>query len=185
MATPGTWRVSDGSPVEFSVALAAWTAASIPELESVARIYHATVTYQDLGERVQERTGIRTRMLLPNWIGKVLGGASRESHRRGQPLVSSLCVHGDDGTVGDGYAEAVLENYGSVPTDIEMHAAEERLRCHQFFGADLPPGGSVPALTSQVAARRAWVARQQPRPQNLCSSCHIALPLSGICDNCS
>jgi hypothetical protein len=99
-------------------------------------------------------------------------------------LLSSLCVHGD-GTIGDGYAEAVIENYGFAPADIEMHAAEERLRCYQFFGADLPPGGGVPALTPQVAARRAWAAGQRPQPQNLCPSCHIALPVSGICDDCS
>jgi len=185
MTTPGTWRVSDESRVYFSAALAAWTAAATPELERIARIYHATVTYQDLGELVQDRSGIRTRMLLTYWIGKVLGGAARESHRRGQPSLSSLCVHGD-GTVGDGYAEAVIENYGLAPAYIEMHAAEERLRCYQFFGADLPPGGGVPTLTPQVAARRARGARQLPQPpQNLCPSCHIALPLSGICDNCS
>jgi hypothetical protein len=184
MATPGTWRVNDGSRADFSAALAAWTAAAIPELERVARIYHATITYQDLGELVQNRSGIRTRMLLTYWIGKVLGGAALESHHRGQPLLSSLCVHGD-GTIGDGYAEAVIENYGFTPADLEMHAAEERLRCYQFFGADLPPGGGLPALTPQVAARRAWAARQRPQPQNLCPSCHIALPVSGICDDCS
>jgi hypothetical protein len=186
MATPGTWRISDGSPVPFSTALAAWTAAATPELERVARIYHATTTYQELGELVQDRAGIRTRMLLRYWIGKVLGGAARASHRRGQPLLSSLCVKGN-GTIGDGYADAVAENYGLAPADIEMHAAEERLRCYQFFGADLPPGGGVPALIAQVAERRARAAKQRrpPQQQTLCPSCHIALPLSGVCDNCS
>src|SRR6185437_8999892 len=100
MATSGTWRVSDESHVDFMAALAAWTAAAIPELEHVARIYHATITYHDLGELVQDRSGIRTRMLLMNWIGKVLGGAARESHSRGRPLLSSLCIH-SDGTIGD------------------------------------------------------------------------------------
>jgi hypothetical protein len=185
VSTPGTWRISDGSPVPFTTALAAWTAAAIPELERVARIYHATITYQELGELVQDRAGMRTRMLLTYWIGKVLGGAARESHRRGQALLSSLCVHGN-GTIGDGYAEAVIENYGVAPIDIEMHAAEERLRCYQFFGAELPPGGGVPALTPQVAARRAWAAKQRrPQQENLCPSCHIALPRSGVCDYCS
>jgi hypothetical protein len=83
----------------------------------------------------------------------------------------------------------VIENYGSAPADIEMHAAEERLRCYQFFGADLLPGGGVPALTAQVAEHRARAAKQRRPPpqqqQTLCPSCHIALPLSGVCDNCS
>src|SRR5512142_1723319 len=69
MTSPGTWRVSDGSPVHFADAVAAWTSAAIPALECVARIYHATITYLDLGEQVQEQSGIRTRMLLMNWIG--------------------------------------------------------------------------------------------------------------------
>src|SRR5258708_3494302 len=98
MTPPGTWQVSDGSPVGFPTALAAWTAASLLALERVARIYHAMITYQDLGDQVQDRSGIRTRMLLMNWIGQVLGGASRESHRKGQPMLSALCVHAD-GTI--------------------------------------------------------------------------------------
>ena len=158
MGTPGTYRVSDGSRVEFAAALAAWTAAAVPVLERVARTYHATISYKDLGEEVQNVTGIRTRVLLMNWIGQVLGGVSRISHRRGQPMLSALCVH-SDGTVGEGYGQAILDNYGGpLPGDLDMHAAEERLRCYQSFGADLPPGGGRPALTPQIAARRAWLA---------------------------
>ena len=185
--TPGTYRVSDGSRVEFSAALAAWTAAALPVLEEVARTYHATITYKELGDQVQEATGIYTRVLLMNWIGQVLGGASRESHNRGQPMLSALCVH-SDGTVGVGYGQAIMANYdGQLPSDLDMHAAEERLRCYQYFGADLPAGGGKPALTKQVAARRARLARQ-PRAdtpdQPCCPTCNLTLPISGICDNC-
>lgn len=186
MGTPGTYRVSDGSRVEFAAAVAAWTAAAVPVLERVARTYHATISYKELGEEVQHVTGIRTRVLLMNWIGQVLGGVSRISHRRGQPMLSALCVH-SDGTVGEGYGQAILDNYGGpLPGDLDMHAAEERLRCYQSFGASPPPGGGRPALTSQVAARRAWLARQSraDTPSSLCPSCNLALPVSGVCDNC-
>lgn len=188
MKGPGTYRVSDGSPVDFQEAISAWTAAALPVLELVAHTYRATITYKELADEVQETTGIRTRVLMMHWIGQVLGGASRQSHRRGQPMLSALCVH-SDGTVGEGYGEAVVENYGgSPPADLDMHAAEERLRCYQYFGADLPPGGGTPALTPQVAARREWKA-SQARPQNpdqpSCPRCHITLPVSGICDYCS
>jgi hypothetical protein len=160
MRTPGTYRLSDGSRVEYAAALVAWTAAAVPVLERVARTYHSTISYKELGDEVQHVTGIHTRVLLMNWIGQVLGGVSRISHGRGQPMLSALCVH-SDGTVGEGYGQAILDNYGGpLPSDLDMHAAEERLRCYQFFGADLPPGGGKPALTSQVAARRAWLARQ-------------------------
>jgi hypothetical protein len=187
MATPGTYRISDGSAVDFPAAVDAWTAAALPALERVARSYHATITYKDLGEQVQDTAGIRTRVLLMNWIGQVLGGVARQSHRQGQPLLSCLCVHAD-GTVGDGYGQAILDNYGSPsPGDLDMQAAIERLRCYQHFGANLPPGGGKPALTPQVAARRARVARPAtpaPRDQPYCPNCQLMLPVSGICDNC-
>jgi hypothetical protein len=186
MATPGTYRESDGSRVEFAVAVAAWTAAAVPVLERVARNYHATISYKDLGDDVQQVTGIRTRVLLMNWIGQVLGDVSRISHQRGQPMLSALCVH-SDGTVGEGYGQAILDNYGGpLPGDLDMHAAEERLRCYQGFGADLPPGGGKAALTPLVAARRAWLARQSRADvsSSLCPACNLALPVSGICDNC-
>jgi hypothetical protein len=184
----GTYRDGDGSPVDFATAVSEWTLVALPVLEGVARRYDETITYKDLAEKVQEAAGIRTRVLMMHWIGQVLGGASRESHRRGQPMLSALCVH-SDGTVGDGYAVAAVENYGgSPPADLEMHAAEERLRCYQHFGADLPPGGGAPALTPRVAARRAWLAAQaKPGPPATpsCPTCHIALPVSGVCDDCS
>ena len=187
METPGTFRAADGSGVEFAAAQAAWTKAAVLVLERIARTYHATISYKELGDEVQQVTGIHTRVLLMNWIGPVLGGVSRISHARGQPMLSALCVH-SDGTVGEGYAQAILDNYGGpAPDDLDMHAAEERLRCYQSFGAQLPPDGGRPALTPQVAARRAWLTRQSKAetPPTLCPSCNLALPVSGICDNCA
>jgi hypothetical protein len=58
MGTPGTYRVSDGSRVEFAAAVAAWTAAAVPVLEQVARTYNATISYKELGDEVQQATGI-------------------------------------------------------------------------------------------------------------------------------
>ena len=175
---PGTYRESDGSRVDFPSAIATWATAALPVLGRVARTYHSTITYKELGAEIQHVTGIHTRMLLMNWIGQVLGGASRVSHRRGQPMLSSLCVH-SDGTIGAGYGEAVLENYGSpLPDDLDMHAAGERLRCYQYFGADLPPGGGIPALTAQVAARRVWLARQakaETPAQPCCLTCNLTM----------
>jgi hypothetical protein len=186
MGQPGTYRQGDRTPVEFADALAEWTAAAIPILERVARTYHGTITYQELGEQVQEATGIRTRMLLRYWIGRVLGGVARTSHGRGHPILSALCVRGN-GTVGAGYAEAVAENYGEAPDDIEMHAAVERLRCYRHFGAVLPPGGGEPALTPQVAVLRARAtgrARDAASGPAPCPTCNLVLPVTGKCDTC-
>lgn len=188
MRTPGTYRVADGSYVDYSAAIAAWTAAALPVLERVAGTYQATISYQQLADEVQGATGIHTRVLPMNWLGQVLAGASRESHRRGQPMLSALCVH-SDGTVGDGYGQAISENYGcEPPRDLDMHAARERFRCYQLCGAVLPAGGGEPALTAQVASRRAWAAerrRADVSSQRYCPGCYLTLPISGNCEYCA
>lgn len=60
----GTYRVADGSRVQFADALAAWVPVTYDELLATARKYHWYVNYGELGECVQELSGIRTRMLL-------------------------------------------------------------------------------------------------------------------------
>ena len=99
MSEPGTYRESDGSAVDFATALAAWTAAARPALVRTAQTYRDTLSYKELSEEVQVVSGIRTKMLPWHWIGRVLGSVARESHQRGEPMLSALCVH-EDGTIG-------------------------------------------------------------------------------------
>lgn len=187
MSEPGTYRESDGSAIDFSAALAAWTGAARAALVRTARRYRATISYKELAEEVQAVSGIRTKMLPWHWIGRVLGAVARESHQRGEPLLSALCVH-EDGTIGEGYGKAIVENQGPpIPNDLDMHAAAERLKCYRFFGATLPADGGAPALTPQVARRR---QREQlrvdvRRDRPICPSCHLMLPVTGQCDACS
>src|SRR5437016_3469283 len=122
MTTPGTYREVDGSPIAMSEAKAAWAEIARAALEKTAGSYHETISYGELAEELQSRSGIRTRMLMHYWIGDVLGRVSRECHGRGEPLLSALCVH-EDGTIGPGYSWAVGETYGESPGDLEMHAA--------------------------------------------------------------
>jgi hypothetical protein len=164
--TPGTYRVADGSPVAMQEAKAPWAPLARRALENVAGVYHGIINYGELGEELQSVSGIRTRQMIHYWIGDVLGEVSRQCHRNGEPLLSALCVH-QDGSIGDGYAIALAQAYGSpAPDDLEMAAAEERLRCHRHFGAPLPPDGGSPALTPaiatkrRVASRRAWEDRE-------------------------
>jgi hypothetical protein len=65
--------VADVSAVEFANVLIAWKAVARPALVRTAKKYHAIITYNELAEEVQSRTGIRTRSLMMNWIGQVLG----------------------------------------------------------------------------------------------------------------
>jgi hypothetical protein len=84
----GTWHVSDlSTKVDWPVAVSAWVAATEPLLEYVASAYGGSITYEQLGEELFERTGYRTRMLLGNWIGKVLGPV--QSGHQNPPLLGS------------------------------------------------------------------------------------------------
>ena len=153
----------------------------------MAHTYHAVITYKALAEKIQESTGIRTRSLLQNWIGPVLGKVVREAHRRGDPPLTALVVHTDDGMVGEGYKE-VLEVAGEPPVedvlDRELHAARSRLECYRRFGATLPPNGGVPALAPrhQESIERRRVRSE--KPTQICPRCFMQLPSTGACDSC-
>lgn len=186
VTAPGTYRESDGSAVEFEQAKTAWTAVARPALLRTAATYHGTISYGDLAEEVQSVSGIRTRMLMHYWIGDVLGRVARACYAAREPLLSSLCVDAS-GSVGDGYRVALQETYGPpMPDDLDSHAAEERLKCYQRFGATLPPGGGAPALTPKLRASRERARQRASVAQKraVCPTCHIVLPLSGQCDYC-
>lgn len=83
--------------------VSAWAAATEPILEGVASAYGGSITYQRLAEQMFEQTGFRTRMLLGNWIGQVLGPVQTATLVEGKPPLSSLVVRAETGGVGDGY----------------------------------------------------------------------------------
>lgn len=185
-ANPGTWRDSDGARVHFADARRIWADEAREVLLEVAGRYHAYITYAELGRAVQDRAGVRTRSLLTNWIGDVLGQVAQDCGRRGEPILTALCARQDE-TVGVGYAEAVRGVYGFTPDDPDQHAAEERLACYRAFGAEMPPDGGRPALTARVGRARAEAvrARQVERPAASCPTCFMQLPASGRCDTCA
>lgn len=162
-----------------------WSAEARRVLIEVAGTYQRTATYQELADAIQDRTGVRTRNLLQNWIGKTLSRVGADCAHRGEPLLSSLCVS-VNGTVGDGYAKSVRATYGIIPDDLELHAAEERLRCYRHFGAlDLPDDGGVAVLAPSVVSAR---ARAQKRDRSrrrehatTCPDCFQVQSLTGTC----
>ena len=182
----GTYREADGSPVDVSEAQEVWVAAARPVLIRTAERYHELIRHRALADEIQTETGVHTKSLLQRWISEVLGDVARDCHEKGEPLLSALCVKAD-GTVGDAYGAAVADTYGEPPSDLEMHAAAERLKCYEFFGAKLPAGGGVAALPKEEAGRRARAKRsaQAERKPKMCPTCHNALPLTGQCDHCA
>jgi hypothetical protein len=185
MASGTTRRIEDGTLVPWNEAVAAWATAGRPVLEQVARTFGAYRTYQQLADDVQTTSGITTGVPFRHWIGQVLFAiASEQRSRPGEPFLTALVVHAD-GTIGDGYATPLLQRDGFVPDDLEMQAAEERLRCYRYFGAELPPDGGRPTLTREVAARRSTSGRRrQQQPRAVCPTCFVQLPLTGVCDSC-
>lgn len=174
---PGTWRDEDGARVAFADALDAWVPVATSVLTEVAGTYGATLTYRALADRLWSETGIRTRSLLPNWIGDVLNRVSA-AQSSDQPLLTSLVVDAE-GRVGPGYEGPVRRQEGRIPEDLQMHAAHTRLECYRTFGAQLPPDGGQPQLTPQQRAAR---ARSAPTKRAVC--CDMVVPLSGECGVC-
>lgn len=181
-----TRRTSDGSTVSWADAVAAWAAAGRPVLEAVARSYGSYATYQQIAEAVQHEASITTAVPFRHWIGQVLGAIAAEQRSRSdEPFLTALVVRAD-GTIGDGYAIPVEDRDDVVPADLEMHAAEERLRCYRHFGAEIPPEGGRATLTREVATRRSNARRNSPpRARPVCPNCFLQLPSTGICDNCA
>ncbi|MEO7942846.1 MAG: hypothetical protein ABIR34_05540 [Marmoricola sp.] len=197
----------DASDVGSTAARAAWADAARPVLLEAAGRYRATVTYKQLAAAVQQSTGITTTQPMHQWIGDVLGRVTDECQARGEPLLSSLCVS-IQGSVGQGYADAVEHARGTRPTDPDDQAAHERLSCYRHWEATgLPRDGGTPLRTahftpvrkasSRKTAPRSAAPRKAPtrkptlapaapapKPIPLCPRCFTQVPASGVCDYC-
>lgn len=181
------WREADGSVVGRQDAYVAWAGAAYPRLLAVATGYHQLITYGELAADVQNETGIRTSLPVVYWIGPVLALVVAETRRRGDPPLTALVVHADDGMVGEGY-KLVLSTVGEAPIDDDLareeHAASARLECYRQFCSEMPEDGGVPALAPKLYAKRHGKQAAPEVPPPTCPRCHLVLPLSGICDGC-
>ena len=183
-ADDAEWR--EVADLDADEARAIWALAARDALADVARSYRAVITYKELATLVQERTRIRTNQLTQHWIGDVLTRVAVECAARQEPNLSSLCVNAL-GSVGDGYLTAVEKATGEAPADGDVHAADERLKCYRFHEAvRLPEDGGTAALTPRLAASRARARKvaREAVPVNTCPTCFMAIPSTGVCDNC-
>lgn len=180
---PGIYREEDQSPLAQADALRAWATFAFDELIRTAHKYDAVVTYKELALLVQDSSGIRTRVLITHWIGKLLEEVAILARDRGEPPLTSLCVR-QDGTIGDGYARAPESLSEQPGDDIEIYAAGHRLLCYQKHAEDLPPNGGTPNLTPAVRARRARRTVTAAPAGITCANCFISLPATQVCDDC-
>ena len=203
----GFWREPGGEPTSRTIAFEAWALAAREILTETAQTYHATISDTDLAEAVQARTNIRTSQR--NWLGTVLLPVIHLCHREGEPPLTSLVLQSRDGMVGDGYDEVLrVEELRPItePDKREHHAAVSRLECYRWAGS-APADGGEPRLPTPTAARRrpstratstratsTGTATKKPattkrvamsdRPIAVCPTCFMALPATGICDDC-
>jgi hypothetical protein len=163
-----------------------WAESAYDILVGVAGRYHAVVEYTELGEEIQERSGVATRMAVRNWVPGALELVVHRCVSEGIPPLTSLVVRKDTGMVGDGY-DAVLTATGVAPIDDAMqkesHAAQSRLECYRWAEAtDLPADGGRAVLTPKLAASAARKRKANPPAAKVCPVCHMALLPSGECD---
>ena len=178
------WR--EVSDVGMATARNEWAGAAREMLLVAAKKYQALVQHKDIATGVQKLTGIRTKQPTRQWIGGVLAEVSAESLRRGEPMLSALCVNPDE-SVFDGYAAIVGAATGTTPPDPDVHASHERLASYRHFdAAGLPAGGGSATIPSKLGAARARARKAAiaERPINKCSICNLQTPANGICDTC-
>jgi hypothetical protein len=210
----GFWHEQGGVPTTEAIALETWARAAHPILEETAGTYHAVIRETELAERLQADAGIRTTRPHERWLPKVLKPLAHLHHRDGYPPLTALVVdgHGWVGERYDDVLRATEELPIAEPAARERHAARARLACYQWAGS-APEDGGVPAAvlsstrsraprsTTAAGARaarppKAPRAPREPkvsapkrvaatdRPVTVCPTCFMALPATGICDNC-
>lgn len=180
---PGTYRVSDESGVAFSEALNLWVPLAYDWLIKTAQRYNGWTTYLELTEHVQQTSGVRTRMLIGNWSGKLLERVAQLATDRGEVPLTSLCVH-QNGTIGIGYLRAPKSVDVDPAADVDELAAAHRLLCYKKYASDLPADGGKPELTPKLAEARSRRTTASRPPPKLCPVHYIELSITGVCSLC-
>lgn len=198
MAIGSFARSTEGRALNRSEAIELWLPFAHDLLTRVAATPYGVITYKDFGDQVQAASGVHTEQLIQHWVGPFLNALITSAHEAGQPPLTALVVHKDDGMVGEGY-NAVMRAEGLAPPQDplarENHAAEGRVRCYRWAGAPEPAGGWTPRLAANFKARRAaghtrtaTVARPRAAVAQavvaLCPRCFVEMPVSGRCDTC-
>lgn len=146
-ALPTIRRVKDARPYTWGEAMRAWAPVAQDALTETAGRYHATITREQLAQRVQDESGVETSEPAENWLPRLLVHVAKAAAAGdGMPLVS-LCVD-DDGYVGRDYAQlpglTTAEEAEPERVGVEETAARHRLLCYRQFAGDLPLDGGVP-----------------------------------------
>ena len=173
----GFWHEPDGTPTSESIALETWARTARDVLVRTAGTYHAVIRDAELAEELQATTGIHTTRSLDRWLPKVLTPIDMFCEHAGEPPLTSLVIGATD----------------------DLETARARLECYRWAGS-APADGGVPAQLPGSAPKRAGRPRsatsrrdapapkrrvaKTDRPVAVCPTCFMALPATGVCDNC-
>ena len=165
-----------------------WAAAAYDHLVEVAGGYRAVIEHRELAEAIDRRGGVPTPPVVRTWIGATLALVNERCTREGTPPLTSLVVRKDTGMVGPLY-DTVLKAAGTPlfddPMQREEHAAQARLECYRWAGAEgLPANGGYPSLAPRLAQSIARKAKANPPAAKICPSCQMVLLPTGVCDSC-
>ncbi|WP_433670611.1 hypothetical protein ACQP06_04225 [Nocardia sp. CA-136227] len=190
--TSGAWRIDDRTAVTFRDAAVAWSLAAHEVLAECASGYGHFVTVNELAERVQEMSGIRTDAPTRTWMDAILRKVARRCHNAGEPPLTALCVK-QNHKVSDSYKYVLELAHLPVPADLEVHAAYARWQCYAAYGAEIPTDGGIPPLIPRnggaprrvTAAGPVPAAKPEPEARKaVCVNCFTELPANGVCYYC-
>ncbi|NHB85509.1 hypothetical protein G7085_15270 [Tessaracoccus sp. HDW20] len=99
-----------------------WAREAILVLRETASRYGATITYADLAEAVQNRSGVRTHAQQRTWLAGVLRLVATACQGRNLPPLTSLAVNRQDGQVGVNY-DMVAATTGAAPSPAPASAS--------------------------------------------------------------
>lgn len=196
-------------PVESGIPR--WSRAAVALLTETATAYNRVLTTSEFADEVQRRAGAWANVTSRTWVRKVLGVVTLKCTKEGWPYLSSLVVRPSDGKPGPWYFDVLAETGPGNAHDEIQHAAEQRLACYEHFGAEIPEGADPtldplrlrrqvrhlepkgarrrPQSTPAPARTRATPARQTPtreeRRGEVCPTCFMEMPVSGVCSNCA
>ncbi|NUO33893.1 MAG: hypothetical protein HOQ27_02295, partial [Dermatophilaceae bacterium] len=124
----------NGTRVTPQVGHPYWAKHAYEVLVETAGRYDAVITYSELAEEVQRRSSLWSKSEMRTWIGGLLADMAKVNHVRGEPPLTSLVVHKQDGRASSGYDEA-RKLAGQRPLDDpgerELQAATARLECYR------------------------------------------------------
>lgn len=186
---PGYWREPEGIAVPAHEAEQLWATHALDVLRDVAARFGELVDYAELSAQVQERSQVHTRVPAMTWIGGVLRRVMQATRAAGEPPLSVLAIPKRGDSAEAAWSTARMQCYRRYCTDIPEDLPVLRATgAGSTSGSPSPtgPAGRTRSGSGTTRARAATrPASRQDAPPALCPHCFLALPATGVCDNCA